>query len=111
MTPCMISDHQILNIFAENVRFFRKKQKISQEELACRAGLHKNFIGMIERAERAATLLSLEKIALALEVGFDDLLLSREQKPGQFPPHSQTSNKSKGINESTIGSKKRGHLS
>ena len=107
----MISEHQILNIFAENVRFFRKKQKISQEELACRAGLHKNFIGMIERAERAATLLSLEKIAVGLEVGFDDLLLSREQKLRKVPTLTQANNKSKSLVDSNTGSKKRGQLS
>lgn len=73
----MISDHQILNIFADNVRFYRKQLKISQEELASRSGLHKNFIGMVERAERNCTIVSLEKIAKALEVDYCDLLVKR----------------------------------
>jgi transcriptional regulator with XRE-family HTH domain len=74
----MISEHQILNIYAENVRYFRKKLKISQEELAFRSGLHSSFIGMVERAERNSTLVSLQKIAKALEVGYDDLLNERK---------------------------------
>jgi len=74
----MISEHQILNIYAENVRYFRKILKISQEELAFRSGLHSSFIGMVERAERNSTLVSLQKIAKALEVGYDDLLNERK---------------------------------
>lgn len=74
----MISEHEILNVFGENVRFYRKKQKISQEELAFKSGLHKNFIGMVERAERTSTIISLEKIATALQVSFNDLLIKKE---------------------------------
>jgi len=74
----MISEHKILNVFAENVRFFRKKMQISQEELAFRAGIHKNYIGMIERAERNSTLVILEKISSSLGVGYDDLLTERK---------------------------------
>ncbi|MCA0389519.1 MAG: helix-turn-helix domain-containing protein [Bacteroidetes bacterium] len=74
----MISEQKILNVFAENVRFFRKKMQISQEELAFRAGIHKNYIGMIERAERNSTLVILEKISSSLGVGYDDLLTERK---------------------------------
>jgi len=75
----MISEHKILNVFAENVRFFRKKMKISQEELAFRTGIHKNYIGMIERAERNSTLVIREKISRSLGKGFDELLTEREK--------------------------------
>lgn len=76
----MISEHQILNIYAANVRFFRKNLKISQEELAFRSGLHTSFIGMVERAERNSTLVSLEKISKALGVGYDDLLTEHGER-------------------------------
>lgn len=72
----MISKHKILNIFGENVRKYRNKLEISQEELADRAGLHRTYIGMIERAEKNITLINIEKIANALEVKIDDLLKS-----------------------------------
>jgi predicted transcriptional regulator len=46
----MISKNEILNIFGENVRKYRRLLDISQEELAHRADLHRTYIGMIERA-------------------------------------------------------------
>jgi transcriptional regulator with XRE-family HTH domain len=70
----MISEHNILNIFGENVRKYRRELDISQEELAHRADLHRTYIGMIERAEKNITLINMEKIANALEVKIEDLL-------------------------------------
>ena len=70
----MISEHHIFNIFGENVRKFRRKLNISQEELADKADLHRTYIGMIERAEKNITLVNIEKIANALEVKIEDLL-------------------------------------
>ena len=70
----MISKHNILNIFGENVKQHRKLLDISQEELAHRANLHRTYIGMIERAEKNITLVNIEKIANALEVKIQDLL-------------------------------------
>lgn len=70
----MISKHDILNLFGENVRKFRRLLDISQEELANRADLHRTYIGMIERAEKNITLVNMEKIANALKVNIEDLL-------------------------------------
>jgi transcriptional regulator with XRE-family HTH domain len=70
----MISKHNILNIFGENVRKYRRVLDISQEELAHRAELHRTYIGMIERAEKNITLVNMEKIANALKVNIEDLL-------------------------------------
>ncbi len=57
---------QILMKFGQKVREESIKQKISQEELAERAGVHRTYIGMIERAEKNITLENIEKIAKAL---------------------------------------------
>jgi len=70
----MISKNEILNIFGENVRKYRRLLDISQEELASRANLHRTYIGMIERAEKNITLVNMEKIAIALQVKIEDLL-------------------------------------
>ncbi len=70
----MISKNEILNIFGENVRKYRRLLDISQEELAHRADLHRTYIGMIERAEKNITLVNIEKIAIALQVKIEDLL-------------------------------------
>ena len=42
----------ILKKFGKRVREERTKQKLSQEELADKAGVHRTYIGMIERAEK-----------------------------------------------------------
>lgn len=70
----MKSKREILNLFGENVRKYRRLLNISQEELAHKADLHRTYIGMIERAEKNITLVNIEKIANALEVKIDDLL-------------------------------------
>ena len=70
----MISENDILNLFGENVRKYRRVLNISQEELAHRAELHRTYIGMIERAEKNITLINIQKIANALEVGIEDLI-------------------------------------
>jgi len=57
-----------LEKFGERVREERHKLGLSQEELASRAGVHRTYIGMIERAEKNITLENIEKIAKALEI-------------------------------------------
>lgn len=65
---------EILLLFGSRVREFRSNLKISQEELAHRANLHRTYIGMIERAEKNITLENIEKIAKALNVPITKLL-------------------------------------
>ena len=65
---------KILIGFGNSVRSRRIALGLSQEELAERAGLHRTYIGMIERAEKNITLENIEKIASALDVRVDTLL-------------------------------------
>lgn len=60
--------------FGRNVQVARQALNISQEELAFRAGLHRTYIGMVERAERSISLQNAKKIADALNVKLDTLL-------------------------------------
>ncbi|MDR1029604.1 MAG: helix-turn-helix domain-containing protein [Treponema sp.] len=53
--------------FSNNVRKFRTKQRLSQEELAEKAGLHRTYIGSVERGERNITIAVMEKISIALK--------------------------------------------
>ena len=62
----------ILTKFGEKVREERVKQNLSQEELAARAGVHRTYIGMLERAEKNITLENIEKITKALNVKLSD---------------------------------------
>jgi len=64
----------ILIKFGQEVRNKRMELGLSQEELASRAGVHRTYIGMIERAEKNITLENIEKIAKALKVPISDLL-------------------------------------
>ena len=64
----------ILNRFGDRVREERLKQKLSQEELAEKAGVHRTYIGMIERAEKNITLKNIEKVAKALNISIDKLI-------------------------------------
>lgn len=65
--------------FGRNVQGARQALGISQEELAFRAGLHRTYIGMIERAERSISLQNAKKIADALNVKLDNLLKNGEE--------------------------------
>lgn len=69
----MESNSEVLIKFGNVIRKLRKAKKISQEELAHRASLHRTYIGMIERAEKNITLLNIEKLANALDVKITDL--------------------------------------
>ena len=64
----------ILLLFGHNVQKHRIRQGLSQEKLAELAGLHRTYIGMIERAEKNITLCNMEKIATALKVPIHELL-------------------------------------
>lgn len=64
----------IQKILASNVRKIREDRGLSQEKLAAEAGLHRTYIGMIERCEKNVTVVCLQKIAIALNVKMSDLL-------------------------------------
>ena len=64
----------ILQTFGDNVRKIRHSKNMSQEQLANKAGVHRTYIGMIERAEKNITLENIEKIAKALSVDLKDLI-------------------------------------
>lgn len=66
--------NKLVDIFAHNVKEERIKRNLSQEKLAELAGLHRTYIGMIERSEKNVTLSSVEKIATALNVSPVELL-------------------------------------
>jgi transcriptional regulator with XRE-family HTH domain len=52
---------------ATNLRRLRQAKNLSQEELADRAGINRNYVGMLEREQHAATIDMLEKLAIVLE--------------------------------------------
>lgn len=72
-------NYNINKIFGRKVAEIRRKQHLSQEELADRCGLHRTYIGAIERGEKSPTLNTVQKIADGLNVAVVELL-SNERK-------------------------------
>jgi transcriptional regulator with XRE-family HTH domain len=60
--------------FGNHLRSIRKIQGLSQENLAEKVGLHRTYIGMIERGEKNITLLNLIKLSNALEISINELM-------------------------------------
>ena len=59
--------------FGRAIRKRREKLDISQEEFADLCGLHRTYIGAIERGERNVSLVNLKKIARAFKISLSDL--------------------------------------
>lgn len=65
---------------AANLRRLRSRLGLSQEEFAERCGLHRTYIGAIERGERNVTLKTVGEIADALGVAALDLLKPHRER-------------------------------
>lgn len=75
--PIQPDQCQLVATFAANVKRRRLELGLSQEELAERAGVHRTYVGMLERREKNATLYSIERLAGAL--GVEPCVLLRKQ--------------------------------
>ena len=69
-----IKAHIDFKLIGQRIKIARKKAGWSQEKLAELAGVHRTYIGMIERAEKNITLCNIEKIAKALNIEIQKLL-------------------------------------
>jgi transcriptional regulator with XRE-family HTH domain len=58
----------LIRLFAQNLRAARHRVGLSQEVLAEEAGLHRTYVGSVERGERNISLLNVERLARALGV-------------------------------------------
>lgn len=67
------------DVFKENVKYYRKQLKLTQESLAKLSGVSTNYIGEIERTGRKATLETIEKVADGLNIDPSLLLVSRKK--------------------------------
>ena len=60
--------------FGSRVRELREEKGFSQEVLAQKAGLHRTYVGSIERGERNISLVNIEKIAKALDISTESIM-------------------------------------
>lgn len=65
---------QARKVFARRLRQVRQQQALSQEALADRSGLHRTYVGAVERGERNISIDNMERLAQALQVPLTDLL-------------------------------------
>jgi transcriptional regulator with XRE-family HTH domain len=75
-------DWRFMSLIAEHfglaVRQLRERRGWSQEELAGRADLNRSYVGELERGQAIASLVTLDKLALALGVSPTTLLARAE---------------------------------
>lgn len=81
--PCRLSKRlavsdPLVMAFCQVVHERREFLRISQEEVAHRAGLHRTYISDIERGSRNLSLKNLGRMAGALELSVSDLLFAAE---------------------------------
>jgi len=67
-----ISRHR--KILGDNIRTQRRNKAWSQEKLAEKAELHRNYIGDVERGEENVSFDALVRIAVSLKVNLADLV-------------------------------------
>jgi len=66
-------DPELVRI-GENLRRAREKRGLSQEELAFQAGVHRTYVGGVERAEYNVTVLTLLRFTKALGITVQDAI-------------------------------------
>ena len=77
----MPSDDDLLREFGDRLRTARRQAGLSQEALAHQAGLHRTYIGSVERGERNIALLNILTLATVLDVDADTLLTGLRRPP------------------------------
>lgn len=76
-----ISSSRARAVFARNVRKYRKRLALSQEDLADMSELHRTYVGSVERGERNVSIDNMERLAVALKVKLGDLLTDDDGTP------------------------------
>lgn len=84
------SSESLRTVLAENIKTFRREKGVSQEELAELCGLHRTYIGSVERQGRNVTLSTLEVLASTFGVTVPELLTkhespSNDEQMGKLP--------------------------
>ena len=71
----------ILTVLGQNIKYFRTKLGMTQEELAKQAGINRSYLASLERGRRNTTVKTVEMLAKALGVSTMDLVKSQDVSP------------------------------
>jgi DNA-binding XRE family transcriptional regulator len=82
--PKLAPMQDIRTRFGARIRQLRNDRGWSQEELADKAGLHRTYIGSVERGEQNLSLVNIERLAVTLSVSLAELFAPFGDKPA--PP-------------------------
>jgi transcriptional regulator with XRE-family HTH domain len=69
-----LKDKAFLQALGDRVRDRRAELKMTQQELGDRCGLHRTFVGSVERGERNVSILNLRQLTAVLRVSLEELL-------------------------------------
>ena len=69
-----LKDRDFLRDLGDRIRDRRQELKLTQQDLGDRCGLHRTFIGSVERGERNVSILNLRQLAAALRTQVGELL-------------------------------------
>jgi len=83
--PRLAPMQDIRKRFGDRVRGLRNDRGWSQEELADRAGLHRTYIGSVERGEQNLSLVNIERLAATLGVSLAELFAPFKDKSATPP--------------------------
>jgi transcriptional regulator with XRE-family HTH domain len=75
-----LENSNLAQLFGEFVRIKRLMLGLTQESLGDKCGLHRTYIGSIERGEKIATIETAQKIAIALNMTLGQLFQEIENK-------------------------------
>ena len=79
--PAGQEDRDRLKAFGLRIKLLRVSRSWSQEQLAEAAGMHRTFIGQVERGQRGLNVLGLWRLAKAFNIPIGDLFLDTEGRP------------------------------
>ena len=75
-----MAKQDLRDVLADNIRAYRQQNGVSQDEFAAQCGVHRTYVGSVERCERNVTLATLELFAKAMGCSEPELLSSRKGK-------------------------------
>ena len=73
------NNHSLVTFLGHNIRAERFRNGLSQGQLSEKTGLHRTYIGVVERGEKNITVFNCSKIANALNISITDLLRKTEE--------------------------------